>query len=283
MRLADRNAVITGASRGLGKQIAVAMWREGANLLLVSRSGDAWTEPGAEGRRAHVLAADLADPETPQRIFTEARKHFERLDVLVNNAAIVGPVGPFWETDAAAWNRVLAVDLLAPLDLCRLAIPWMREARAGSIVNISGGGATTPSPGFSAYGTAKAALVRFSETLAQEVAGDGIRVNCVSPGLMRTALLDEVIAAGPERLGEEEFRRITSQAASSAVPPERAAQLCVFLASAESAAITGRIVSAVWDPWESLAQHADDLRDSDIYTLRRIMPEDRGRNWPRHS
>ncbi|HYW41803.1 MAG TPA: SDR family oxidoreductase, partial [Bryobacteraceae bacterium] len=232
---------------------------------------------------AHVLAADLADPGTPQRIFAEARKHFERLDVLVNNAAIVGPLGNFWETDAAEWKRALAVDLLAPLDLCRLAVPWMRDARAGSIINVSGGGATTPSPAFSAYGTAKAALVRFSETLAQEVAGDGIRVNCVAPGLMRTALVDEILAAGPERLGEKEFRRITSQVASSAVPPERAARLCVFLASSESAGINGKIISAVWDPWESLAAHADDLRDSDIYTLRRITPEDRGRNWPRHS
>jgi NAD(P)-dependent dehydrogenase (short-subunit alcohol dehydrogenase family) len=168
---------------------------------------------------------------------------------------------------------------LAPVELCRLGVPWMREGGGGAIVNISGGGATSPSPNFSAYGTAKAALVRFSETLAEEVKSSGIRVNCIAPGIMHTALLDEVMAAGPESIGEREHRRLTGTVASGAVPPERAAALCVFLASAESSGITGRIVSAVWDPWASLAEHTAELEGSDIYTLRRIVPADRGKSW----
>ncbi len=171
------------------------------------------------------------------------------------------------DNDWGAWRDTIQVDLMAPAELCRLSIEWMRETGGGRIVNLSGGGASGPRPNFSAYATAKCGLVRFSETIAAEVADLGIRVNCVAPGVLNTDMLQEVLRAGLE------------QGPGAASDPAIAAELIVYLASEESAGITGKLISAVWDPWRNLHEHAEDLKGTDVYTLRRILPEERGKAW----
>jgi len=283
--LAGKNCIVTGGSRGAGAAIAARLLQSGANLLLIARSAgalrdrcDELARAVAGGGRLHCLAVDLAAPDAALRIVEEARRIWTRLDGLVNNAAIQGPIGPFWENDLDEWRRVIQVNLLAPVALCHALIPWMRQGGGGSIVNLSGSGATAPRPNFSAYATSKAALVRFSETLAREVEPYGIRVNCVAPGALNTAMLDEVLAAGPERAGAE-YEKAAERARAGGDPPERCAELVALLLSEEAAGITGRLISAVWDPWASLAERRDELRGSDIYTLRRIVPADRGKQW----
>lgn len=284
LSLRGTHAIVTGASRGVGVHIAERLWRAGASLLLVARSETVLARcrelsgSARDGQQVHACVADLADPAAPDRIMAEAQRLWPRLDGLVNNAAIQGPIGPLWENDMKEWARVLQVNLLAPVALCRLAVPWMRASGGGSIVNLSGGGATAPRPNFTAYATSKAALVRFSETLAAETAPFGIRVNCVAPGALNTDMLAEVLAAGPERAGAE-YARAERRAAEGGDPPERAAELVAFLLSDSSAGITGRLLSAIWDPWPSLAAHREELASSDIYTLRRILPADRGKEW----
>ena len=281
--LAGKNAIVTGASRGLGLAIAEALGRAGANLLLVARSAEALSE--SRGRalatgapEAHVFPADLEHDSAPEEILIEARRIWSHVDILVNNAAIVGPIGKLWENDWDQWRCTIAVNLLAPVALCRLAVPWMAQSGGGAIINLSGGGATKARPHFSAYGTAKAALVRFSETLAEEAAPHNIRVNCVAPGAMNTAMLDAVLRSDPEAAGAE-YAQAQKQAREGGAPPELAAELCVFLASNRSDRITGKLISAVWDPWRNLTDYAADLRNSDIYTIRRIVPADRGKDW----
>ncbi|HMD70030.1 MAG TPA: SDR family oxidoreductase [Bryobacteraceae bacterium] len=275
MKLAGNKAIVTGCSRGLGHVVAQALWREGADLLLVARSearlralagllpADA---PGGAGQQAHAFAADLRDPDAPRAILAEARRLWPRLDVLVNSAAIGGPIGPLADNDWGAWRDTIQVNLLAPAELCQRSIAWMRETGGGRIVNLSGGGAASPRPNFSAYAAAKCALVRLTETIAAETAELGIRVNAVAPGAMDTEMRREALASGLERAG-------------STADPRTAAELIVYLASEESAGITGKLISAVWDPWRTLHQHAADLAGTDVYTLRRILPEERGKAW----
>ena len=281
----NRNVLITGASRGLGLAIAEAFGKRGANLLLVARTAkdlnaacDGFRAQARSGQEVRCLACDLSATETAQWIVGQAREFWSRLDVLVNNAAIVGPIGCLWENQWDEWETTIRVNLLTPAALCRAAIPWMRE-NGGAIVNISGGGATGPRPFFSAYGTAKAGLVRLSETLARETAGSGIRVNCIAPGAMNTSMNTAVLRAGAKSSGTDEFERAQRQAESGGTPPELAAELAVFLSSPAGSEINGRLLSAVWDPWKSLPAHAGELESSDIYTLRRIVPEDRGKKW----
>jgi NAD(P)-dependent dehydrogenase (short-subunit alcohol dehydrogenase family) len=248
--LEGKRVLITGASRGLGAAIAEAMGREGASLLLVARS-----------------QADLSDPGAPRKILTQARRLWPRIDIVVNNAAIAGPMGMIADNDWDRWRETIQVNLLAPAEITKLAIEWMRETGGGgSVINISGGGAASARPGFSAYATAKCGLARFTETVAAEVAPLGIRVNSIAPGAMNTAMREEIRRAMPESL-----------AGTSTVDPCIAADLAVYLASERAAGITGKLISAVWDGWRELDQHSEELRHSDVYTLRRILPADRGK------
>jgi len=161
---------------------------------------------------------------------------------------------------------------------CRALVPRFKAAGRGKIVILSGGGATAPLPLISAYAASKAAVVRFMETLAVELRDSAIDVNAIAPGALNTRLLDETIEAGPERVGEDFYQRALKQRDSGGVPLHKGANLAVYLASAQSDGITGKLISAQWDPWETLQDHAQELQ-GDIYTLRRIVPEDRGKSW----
>ena len=282
--LSGRNCLITGGSRGLGAEIATTFWDAGANLMLVGRSGRALEEAVSRLSRrpdqtVATLTADLSDPSSPEMIAAEAFAVFSRLDVLVNNAGIQGPIGPVWENDWAAWENVFQVNLFAPVALCRRCVPDMARWKRGKIISISGGGATGPRARFSAYATAKAGLVRFSETLAEETRGLGIDVNCVAPGAMPTDMLGAVIEAGPDVAGQHEYDMAVRARQPGIASPRRAAELCLLLASAAGDGITGKLISAVWDPWDNLPKHKSDLERTDVYTLRRIVPDDRGLDW----
>jgi len=262
-RLDGRNIVVTGASRGLGLAIAELLASLGANLALVARTGC-------------PIAADLSDPAAPGHIAGRIAAQWDRVDGLINNAGIIGPIGPLTGNDWAQWEQAIQVNLLAPIALCRLLIPKMHAG--SSIVNLSGGGATSPRHNFGAYATSKAGLVRFTENLAVELAGQGIRVNAVAPGAMNTRMLEAVLEAGAGTVGRE-FDKAIEQKNKGGVPPEKAAELVAWLAGPGSEGISGRLISAVWDPWPILAEHAAELGASDIYTLRRVTPEDRGKKW----
>jgi 3-oxoacyl-[acyl-carrier protein] reductase len=269
------NTLITGATGGLGRALSAAFWNAGANLLLVGRSMERISDlrrslPAKPGQTIHWMGCDLAEPDGVESLISYASDCYERLDVLVNNAGVLGPAGPLWENDWDAWEATLRMNLLVPVRLCRGLIPLM--SRGSSIINISGGGAASPRPNFSAYGAAKAALVRFSETLAVETASLGIRVNCIAPGIMRTSMVAEVVAMGAERSGAQEFQKAREVMEKGGTPPEIPAELAVLLASERSQSITGKLISAAWDPWRELPSHAEDLAKSDLYTLRRIVP-----------
>jgi len=286
MKLANRTIILTGASRGLGRVLAHALWSAGASLLLVARSTTLLTtlqhellSQASSQQTAHVLALDLAQTDAPRTVIDTARHLWQHVDGLINNAAMLGPIGKAWENDWLVWQETVRVNLLAPIELCRLCVPWMIEQGQGKIINLSGGGAATPRENFSAYATSKAALVRFSETLAHEVAHANIQVNTVAPGVMPTDMLNTIARAGREQAGEIEYTRAVQNHSQAETALARAADLCVFLASRESDGITGKLISAVWDPWEELPKHRDDLVRTDIYTLRRIVPKERGKDW----
>ena len=279
-----RYCVITGASRGLGRFLAEHFWRNGWNLILVARDrqaldGFAHSLSGQTGQVLHVIVADLADAAAIGQLIAEAKATFPRIDLLINNAGVQGPVGPSWKNDWQEWIAALQVDLLAPVLLCRGIVPWMLETHGGSIINLSGGGATGPRANFSSYATSKAGLVRFSETLAEELRPYGIRVNCVAPGAMDTDMLREVIAQGEEAVGKKEFETAMRVVKDGGASRQRVAELCAFLGSDDASGISGKLISAPWDNWENWLEHVDELRASDAYTLRRITGRDRGFSW----
>jgi NAD(P)-dependent dehydrogenase (short-subunit alcohol dehydrogenase family) len=155
----------------------------------------------------------------------------------------------------------------------------MRKANYGKIVNLSGGGATNPLPRISAYAASKAAVVRMTDTLAEELKDASVDVNAIAPGALNTRLLDEVLDAGPEKVGQAFYERSLKQRDQGGAPIERGAELAVFLAARESDGISGRLISAVWDRWEEFPKWREQLAKTDVYTIRRIVAKDRGLDW----
>jgi NAD(P)-dependent dehydrogenase (short-subunit alcohol dehydrogenase family) len=284
--LEGRAALITGASQGLGKEIAAAYLRAGASVAICARSAAVLDQTRTElaplvirGQQILALPCDVSKPEQVTRVVDESVAAFPQLDIVVNCAGVYGPKGPVETNDWSAWVEAIEINLYGAVLLCRASVPHLKQRGYGKIIQLSGGGATAPLPRLSAYAAAKAAVVRFSETLAVELAPHKIDVNCIAPGALNTRMLDEILAAGPEVVGEDFYQRSLKQKQSGGAPLAGGAALAVFLAGRDSDGVTGRLISAVWDPWRDLAAYRDELTGSDIYTLRRIVPGDRGKTW----
>jgi NAD(P)-dependent dehydrogenase (short-subunit alcohol dehydrogenase family) len=284
--LSGCKALITGANRGLGAEIAARFMHAGADVMLCARDSDlldsvrsALEFQSAAGQQVLAQKADVSCEADVDRLFDRVDKDFGRLDILVNCAGVCGPAEAFGTSCWAAWKAACEVNLYGTIYPCACAIPLMQSQQYGKIINISGGGATKPLPNLSAYAASKAAVVRFTETLALELRPFNIDVNAIAPGVLYTGLSNEFMKAGVESLGAGYFAEIERQKCNPMPAIERAAALCVFLASPASDGISGRLISAVWDPWPNLNRFRKDLEQSDILTLRRINPQDRGLNW----
>lgn len=273
MALTGETALITGAGRGIGAAIAQAFARAGANLVLLARTGAEVERVAAATRALGVkslaVAADVARPQEVKKAVATALAEFGRLDVLVNAAGVYGPIGLLSENEMQAWAETVQINLVGTALCLHTVLPSMMAQRKGVVINFSGGGAVAPLPRFSAYAASKAAVVRLTETVAEEVKEFNIRVNAVAPGAVNTRLLDQVLAAG-EQAGAEFYRKAQEQKETGGTPPELAAELAVFLASPVAVGITGRLISAVWDDWKSLPQRVQQLDGSALFTLRRI-------------
>jgi NAD(P)-dependent dehydrogenase (short-subunit alcohol dehydrogenase family) len=278
--------LITGASQGLGAAIARAYVQAGASVMLCARGPELLEKTRLElaglaqpGQIVRAVAADVADGAAVEQVVHATLQIFPRLDILVNNAGIYGPKGYAEETDWKEWVRTIEINLYGSVLMCRALLPHFKGQKYGKIIQLSGGGATAPKPRLSAYATSKAAIVRFAETLAEEVRGFGIDVNSIAPGSINSRMLDEVLAAGPELVGPAFYEQSLKQKARGGDSPTICAALTVFLGSAASDGLSAKLLSALWDPWATLPQRLAELNKSDIYTLRRIVPEDRGQNW----
>ena len=284
--LRGRAALITGASQGLGKEIVAEYLRAGASVVACARDAAMLEAVRAElsplavaGAQLIVRPCDVSNAEQVARLVETSLETLPHLDILVNSAGVYGPKGVIEDNDWAAWVQAIEINLFGTVLLCRAVLPHFKRRGYGKIVQLSGGGATTPMPRLSAYATAKAAVVRFCESLALEVADQGIDVNCIAPGALNTRMLDEVLEAGPDKVGKDFYERSLKQKQSGGAGLAKGAALAVFLAAKASDGITGRLISALWDPWAALPEHRAELAATDIYTLRRITARERGKDW----
>jgi 3-oxoacyl-[acyl-carrier protein] reductase len=284
MKLKDKVAIVTGAGRGIGKAIALAFAKEGADLAVISRTLAEVEQTAREvegfGVRVLPLKVDVSRAEEVDSMVKETLQKFGKIDILVNNAGILGPIGLLIENDIKLWIETINVNLVGTFLCCKAVLPHMMKCRSGKIINLSGGGAAYPKPRFSAYACSKAAVVRLTETLAEEVKEYNIQVNAIAPGMVKTKMVEQIVEAG-EKAGEKalaEARRILEDSGAGFEP---VTSLAVFLASDESDGLTGRLISAVWDDWRSLDKDKiDQIVKKGYYTLRRIdghffIPKDR--------
>lgn len=268
--LEGRNALVTGGGRGIGRSIALTLGAAGARVAILARTREqveeAAQELSAAGSSVLALTADVSVPGQVAAAIAEAERAWGGVDILVNNAGVLGPAGPAHEAEPEAWLRAVRVNLGGCFLCCRAVLPGMIARRRGEIVNLSGGGAVSPRPWFTAYGAAKAGVVRFTETLAAEVSPHGVRVNAVAPGEVRTDMAREAAAA----LREMAASRGGAAPEEPGATPEGAAELVLYLVSPRSAGLSGRLLSAVWDDWEHLDVEA--VMAGEGGAVRRLRP-----------
>ncbi|MDF1756848.1 MAG: SDR family NAD(P)-dependent oxidoreductase [Legionellaceae bacterium] len=286
MKLIGRNAIITGGSQGLGLEIAKYFLKEGANVAICARNAKTLEEAHStlksytnENTKLITVSTDVSKIDQVDNLIQKTLEAFGSIDILVANAGIYGTKGPIDEVDWDEWSNAIDINLKGTVLQCRAVVPLMKKQGHGKIVILSGGGATKPLPNLSAYAASKAAVVRFAETLAVEVSSYNIDINSVAPGSLNTRFLDEIIEAGADKVGADFYAQSVKQKENGGTSLEYGANLCVFLASSASDGISGKLLSALWDPWQNLGSVQETLRNSDIYTLRRIIPTDRGENW----
>jgi 3-oxoacyl-[acyl-carrier protein] reductase len=282
------NVVLTGSSTGIGRAIAQRLLARGDRVWGIARSDQsdlAAQHPG----RFHFSRADVAEWPDLERAAANVVAAWPHVDGLITAAGLQGEIGKALAADPARWSATVRANLDGTFFSIRAFAALLAAAPGrAKIVCFSGGGATKPRARFSAYGVAKTGVVRLVETIAEEEGAERIDINAIAPGAIDTRLTDEVLALGPAVVGEPEYaaaQKVKAGSASADAPAkagaaiERVLALVEWLLSPASDRISGRLLAAPWDPWPTLDQHVHPLARSDIYTLRRIVPEDRGLKW----
>ena len=269
------NLVVTGSSSGIGRALVERLLAGGHRVWGIARSDQ--SDFAARHKGFTGIRADAAEWKRMEAAAREVAAATPSIDGLVTCAGVQGEIGRALEADPAAWSATVRTNIDGTFFALRAFAPLLRAApRRAKIVCFSGGGATKPRARFSAYGAAKTAVVRLVETIAEEERGQPLDINSLAPGAINTRLTDEVLALGPAVVGEAEYAAAQRQKAGGGSSLEGALDCVEWLLSPGSDGISGRLISAPWDPWKTLASRRDELSPTDIYTLRRIVPEDRG-------
>ena len=284
--LSGRIAIITGANQGLGREISKSYVTAGANVMLCARNYDLLEKVElelkpllGENQKIFIKKCNVTNENEVNALVQDTLDKLEGCQILVNNAGIYGPKGAIEDQDWDEWKKAIEINVFGSVLMCRALIPHFKKQNYGKIIQLSGGGATKPLPNLSVYATSKAAIVRFADTLAEEVRSFGIDVNAIAPGALNTNMLQEILDSEPEKVGEDFYNNALKQKNNGGIPLTKGAELALFLASSASDGITGKLISTLWDKWKEWPEHLEELENSDAYTLRRIAGRDRGFDW----
>jgi 3-oxoacyl-[acyl-carrier protein] reductase len=272
--MSGRRVLVTGASRGIGAACARALASAGAVVIGVSRGGAALEAAvGALPGDDHLaIAIDVADASAWEAAMAVVDASGP-LHGLVHAAGVIGPIGPIGEVAPAEFRAAIGINLVGTFLALHHAVPRMRAAGGGAGVTFSGGGATGPLGRYDAYAASKAAVIRLTENVASVAAAAGVRLNAIAPGFVATAIHDATLAAGPDNAGAAYYERTQDGLRTGGVPAELAAELACFLLGPEAVGITGRLLSAQWDPWRDETFRARLRAEPDLGMLRRIDDE----------
>ena len=285
MKAKNKNVIITGGTVGFGKALAEKFLSEGANVSICSRNEQQLFDTQSEllskfpNQIILVKKCDVSIEKDVKEFIAYSLDTFKTIHVLILNAGVYGPMGPIETVSLDEWRKSIDINLFGVLLPCRELIPHFKQNKYGKIIVLSGGGATNPMPNLSSYATAKAAVVRLVETLSKELSSYNVDINAIAPGAMSTRMIEQVIDAGPEIVGDEFFKKNQNWKQNGDTSMELGTNLAVYLSSDDSNGVTGKLISAQWDDWKNFGNHLDDLQNSDIYTIRRIVLEDRNKKW----
>jgi len=269
--LKGKGAIVTGGARGIGYSIAEELITNGAKVVICSRTKTelqkALLKLNEKKNSAFGITCDVSKFNDCKKLIKFAQKKIKKINILVNNAGIYGPIGLLEKTDLDFWRETMEINIMGMVYLSNLVITIMKK-KGGKIINLCGAGVGGyAKPRISAYFTSKIAVAGFTEILAEEVRDYNIQVNSISPGAVNTYLHEYLLKQGPEKAGREFYEESLRQKKMGGTPPKLAAKLVVFLSSGESNHISGRLLSAKWDSPEKLK---DKGLNRNLFKLRRI-------------
>ena len=254
MVLKDKIAIVTGGSRGIGRAVVESLARAGCRVIvfsIVSLDLKVLKDDLLKnGLRIGIKKVDVSNYGQVQKAVSEVVKKFDTIDIIVNAAGVYGPIGLFRDNNIKKWSQTLQVNLMGTVNVTHAVLPIMMRNKTGKIINFSGGGAVNNFPNFSSYATSKAAVVRFTETIAEELKSYNIQINAIAPGAVNTKLLDESLEAGQKAVGDKFYEKIIKQKKDGGDSPQLAVDLILFLISDQSFKLTGKLISAKWDAWK---------------------------------
>jgi dehydrogenase/reductase SDR family member 4 len=241
--LTGKVAVITGASKGIGEAIAQLYGSAGAQVVVSSRKQEAVDSVAKlindAGGKAKAIACNMGDMNDVQKLITETITAFGRIDILVNNAATNPTFGPVIETNEAAFDKIMNVNVKGPFEIAKKAYPFMKEKKSGSIINISSVGGLRPEAGLGIYSMSKAALISLTKVMAKEWGDDNIRANVICPGLIKTKFSEALWSN--DKIMHTMMKMLPIKRVGT---PEEIAALALFLGSDASAYCTGSVFTA---------------------------------------
>ena len=215
MILKNKIAIVTGGSGGIGKAVVQSLAKAGCRVIAVSRSRQELKvikeNLQKEGLRVEIKKADVSNYAQVQKVVSAVIKKFHTVDILVNAAGVYGPIGLFRDNDIKKWSETIQVNLIGTVNCTHAVLPVMMSKKEGKIINFSGGGAVNNFPNFSSYATSKIAVVRFTETISEELKSYDVQINAIAPGAVNTKLLDESLEAGQKAVGDKFYEKIVKQ------------------------------------------------------------------------
>jgi short-subunit dehydrogenase len=279
--LKDKVAIITGGSRGIGTAIAKRFAQEGCNLLLVARTKSELEKTAASIKgqfsvNVSSYQADIGNENEVVLMVQQTITEFNKIDILVNNAAIIGPMGEISQIEGKDFFDAIKNNIGGTVFCTKAVIPYMKSQKQGCIINLSGGGGLYPLPYYDAYSASKAAIVRLTENFALELEEFHINVTAISPGAVNTKMFDQQLKVDKNSIGKKNWQALQDRLASGGDSIDKVSELALFIACQNRKELNGRVISAIWDNWENISNQKEKIIDTDTFQMRRIVPKDRG-------
>ena len=280
------NIIVTGGTEGFGKKIIENLIEKGANISFCARNLNKihdvkklFDKSKKIDQKILSMDIDVSNKNEVENFVKYTKNELSSIDVLINNAGVYGPIGPIESNNWDEWIEAININLIGSILMMRSLIPTFKKQKKGKIIQMSGGGATNPMPNFSSYAVSKTGIIRFVETLSCEMKEYNTYVNAVAPGALNTKMLNKVLESDPEKVGKEFYDKSLTQKEEGGAGFQKGIDLINFLVSEESNGITGKLISAQWDNYKTWLSNSNDISDSDVYTLKRIIGKDRNLNW----
>jgi short-subunit dehydrogenase len=271
----NSQVIITGANGSLGKYLSLFFLSKGYELLLISKNKTALNSFQKKYKKQYnnkiiTLSSDFNNEKSVLKLCKDLKKKLNYPILLINNAAIHGPVGPFNQNDLKQWQKVFNINFFSHIKIIKTTLNVMVKNKNGTIVSLAGGGAVSPRENFNAYSSSKTALVRFSENLSLEFAKYNININCISPGVLRSDLQKEIIQNYSNLLKNNELKKLKISQKQHNVNLLKVSKFISFLISKKGKKITGKIISSKWDNFNYISDNSNKIHN-DMFTLRRIV------------